>query len=41
MAVMDYGIVNGLEGSLFKLPPGARPCLGTQSHYKAPSDLCV
>ena len=30
-----------LEGSLFKPPLSAWPCLGTQPCYKAPADLCV
>ena len=30
-----------LEGSLFKPPLGAWPCLGVQPCYKTPSDLCV
>ena len=30
-----------LEGSLFKPPLGAWPCLGTQPYYKAHADLYV
>ena len=30
-----------LEGSLFKPPLSAWPCLGTQPCYKAPTDLGI
>ena len=37
--LVSYG--NNLEGSLFKPPVGAWPCLGTQPCYKAPAELCI
>ena len=35
------GCFDRIRGSSVQIPPGARPGLGTQSHYEAPGDLLV